>query len=417
MGHRSMLPAIPRQSIELTLAEVGKVLKALFQTKTPSETIVRFDEALAEFVGVRHTICFGSQRAGMLAVLKALDLKSDEEVIVPAYTFFSVPACVFLAGAQPVFADVDPSTWNLDPRSAKAALTPRTRALIVTHLNGCPAEMNPLSEFAHKHRLTLIEDCAQALGAKYGSRPVGSFGVGCFSFGEGKNLYAMGGGLITTDDERLATRLRKMRDQAPQDSFGRVLSKIGKSLAYSLLTRPAVFTLTAFPGLYLTSLKNGVVDTDREHRIQDIPEGSLPRRFSNAQAALGLAQFENLERRNARRINNARLLTEALHGLEGIVLPPHSNDQTHLYLHYAVRVKNREKFVRRLIRRGVDAQRDYCSYCPDLPDFRTASHAFEMPVAKSLAGTVAYLPNHPSLGKSDMRRIAEAAREVLSGTK
>ena len=176
--------AYPRQSIELSFQELTEVLKSFSRRPAESGEIVsHFESVFASFLGVRHAIAFGSQRGGMTAVLKALGPREGGEIIVPAYTFFSVPACVVLAGFRPVFVEVDPETWNLDPAQVKRAITSETRAIVVSHLNGCPAELERLSQIARDSEITLIEDCAHALGAVTQTKRVGSFGVGCFSFG------------------------------------------------------------------------------------------------------------------------------------------------------------------------------------------------------------------------------------------
>ena len=408
--------AYPRQSVELAPKEFVGLARSLFVSPLASGVAVRrFEDSLAKLLGVRFAISFGSQRSGALAVLKALSPRDGDESIVPAYTFFSVPACVVLAGFRPVFVDVDRATWNLDPSQVRSAVTSRTRAIIVTHLNGCPADVAALVRIAAEHGLVLVEDCAQALGAHFQSKPVGSFGIGCFSFGEGKNLYTMGGGLVTTEDENLAGRLRDFQSQGRDPGFLETFAKIGRLLLYRAVTTPLIFSWTAFPAIYLASLRNGRIDTEQEHCLNRMPADPFSTKLSNVQAALGSAQLERLEERNQRRVENAGLLTEMLRGVKDLGLPPDPKDRTHLYLHYAVCVKDREGFVRRLIQRGVDAQRDYCSFCPSLPDFRNyAPSGLKAPQAQAVAGNIAYLPNQPSLKSMDMRRIACHVREILS---
>ncbi|MCM8776635.1 MAG: DegT/DnrJ/EryC1/StrS family aminotransferase, partial [Candidatus Omnitrophica bacterium] len=314
-----------------------------------------------------------------------------------------------------------------------------------------------------EHRIQLIEDCAQSLGATFQSRRTGSFGIGCFSFGEGKNLYTMGGGMITTFDAQLAKQLREVQGSASSPTLAVDLWKIFKTLAYRFATVPAVFTVTAFPLLYLDSLRNKTTDTDSEHTLDsmgDMEKGC--NQLSRVQAALGIAQLKNLSKRNQRRRDNGLWLSEALAGIEGLVLPPNLPDRIHLYMHYALKLlpspisflplrrrgksannssdgparridggdegvlEDRERIVRMLIRKGIDAQRDYCSFCPNLPDFKTApgtagtgsvNLSCNVPgtvaTARSLEGRVIYLPTQPDLGKDDMIRIARALKDVL----
>ena len=438
--------AYPRQSTEISFFEFTRLLGSLFESPTqPGKNVERFERAAADFLKVRYALSFGSQRAGMYALLASLSPRGDDEIIVPAYTFFSVPACVVLAGFRPVFVDVDPVTWNLDPAKIAATISPKTRAIIVTHLNGCPADLETLFRIVKEKNLLLIEDCAQALGAAYRNKLTGTLGAGCFSFGEGKNLYAMGGGLVSTNDDRLAGELKKFRSLSRGANLTELIIKIAKTIAFRTLTLPSVFTVTAFPALYLTSFRNEKINTDEEHRLAAMPKSSFYSQFSNAQAALGLTQFENFQKRTQKRIDNARWLTDSIQGTPGITLPPAFTDRTHLYLHYAVKINDRENFVRRLIRLGVDAQRDYCSFCPELADFHTYSQnedgdgvilrpagPKDLPSnrdssppsasqndrsvsnAKKLKNQIVYLPNHPSLGKNEILEIGHRVKKVLS---
>ena len=415
-----MFKAIPRQSVELSVQETGRLISALLRQPVASgKTVSEFENRMAELIGVKEAVCFSSQRAGMYAVLKALGPHPGDEVIVPAYTFFSVPACVVRAGFTPVFVDVRPDTWNLDPEKVKSALSPRTRAIIVTHLNGCPADMGPLTEMAKKTGARLIEDCAQSLGATYHSKFVGSFGIGCFSFGEGKNLLALGGGMISTNDSSLARRLRETTQRFPPPGSREMGLKAVKLLAYRILTHPWIFTFSAFPLISLATYLKREVNTESEHTLNHVSSDSLQTRFGDVQAALGLAQLASLASRNQKRRENAEALFDDLKGVNSIQLPPRLSDRTHLFIHYAIRVPHREQWVRALMRSGIDAQRDYCSFCPALPDFRPPRSRIPLPTptAEGLDGKVAYLPNQPSLGRTDMQRIAQAVRKVLSGEK
>lgn len=177
----------------------------------------RFEAEAAEFIGVRHAIGCASGTDAILLPLKALDLEPGSEVIVPTFTFFATAGAVWNAGLRPVFADVDPESFNLSVESVRAALTPRTRAIIAVHLFGQMADMPALLELAGERGLYLIEDAAQAIGARqqlWGEwRGAGTSGhIGAFSFFPTKNLGCFGdGGMMTTEDDRLAERLRKLR--------------------------------------------------------------------------------------------------------------------------------------------------------------------------------------------------------------
>ncbi len=181
------------------------------------DTVQRFEEAVADLVGVRHAIGVASGTDALLLPLKALDLQPGEEVIAPAFTFFATAGAIHNVGGRPVFVDIDPDTFNLSLDAVEAAITPRTRAIVPVHVFGQMAEMAALQELADRHGLFLLEDGAQALGASQDREGswimAGAAGdAGAFSFFPSKNLGGFGdGGMITTDDDVLAQRLRRLR--------------------------------------------------------------------------------------------------------------------------------------------------------------------------------------------------------------
>jgi dTDP-4-amino-4,6-dideoxygalactose transaminase len=168
---------------------------------------------LAASLGVTHAVGVSSGTDALLLAMMALGIGPGDEVVTSTYSFFATAGCVARLGARPVFVDIDPVTYNIDPAAVAAAVTPRTRAIIPVHLYGQSADLDPLLDIANRAGVPLIEDAAQAIGATYKGRTVGGFGrAGCFSFFPSKNLGAFGdGGLVTTNDDTLAASLRRMR--------------------------------------------------------------------------------------------------------------------------------------------------------------------------------------------------------------
>ena len=177
------------------------------------DEVRRFEERFAAMHGCRHGIAVANGTVSLRLALIAAGLPAEAEVIVPPYTFFSTASAVVEANMIPVFADIDLDTFNLDPRAAAAAVTPRTRALIAVHFAGQPADMGALMRLARRHRLAVIEDAAHAHGARHDGRPAGSLGLAAsFSFQSSKNLTCGEGGIITTNDRRLADRCRSLHN-------------------------------------------------------------------------------------------------------------------------------------------------------------------------------------------------------------
>jgi dTDP-4-amino-4,6-dideoxygalactose transaminase len=179
------------------------------------------EEEVAQLCGAKHAIGCASGSDALLLALMALDIGVDDEVILPSFTFFATASASWRLGAKPVFVDIDPASFNLDPAAVEAAITPATKAIIPVHLFGQCAEMDALQTLADKHKVTIVEDAAQAIGARYQDRGAGSMGaIGCFSFYPTKNLGGCGdGGMLTTNDDGLADQLRRLRNHGMEPRY------------------------------------------------------------------------------------------------------------------------------------------------------------------------------------------------------
>jgi dTDP-4-amino-4,6-dideoxygalactose transaminase len=175
--------------------------------------VTKFEESIASYLGVQHAIGLASGTDALVIALRALNIGMGDEVIIPAYTFFATAGTVMSVGAKPVFADINPQSYEIDVEKIEAVITSKTRAIIPVHLYGHPAEMNPILEIARKHDLKVIEDNAQGFGAEYLGKKTGSLGdIGCLSFFPTKNLGAFGdAGMAVTNDPALAERMRMLR--------------------------------------------------------------------------------------------------------------------------------------------------------------------------------------------------------------
>ncbi|MCA9081489.1 MAG: DegT/DnrJ/EryC1/StrS family aminotransferase, partial [Planctomycetaceae bacterium] len=196
-------------------ADVMQAVEQVFDTQrfVLGETVEQFEDQVASYCDSRFAIGCASGTDALILALKALGVGRGDEVITTPYSFFATASAITRAGARPVFADIDPITFNLCPQAAAAAITPRTKAILPVHLYGQCADMEPLWRLAVRHGVAIVEDAAQAIGATYRGRRTGVLGnVGCFSFFPTKNLGGAGdGGMMTTDDKDIATRLRRLR--------------------------------------------------------------------------------------------------------------------------------------------------------------------------------------------------------------
>jgi dTDP-4-amino-4,6-dideoxygalactose transaminase len=219
--------AVPLLDLQAQYAPIRDEILAAISTVCDSQRFIggpeidALERELAAMLQVKAAIGVSSGTDALLAALMALNIGPGDEVVTTTYSFFATAGTIWRVGARPVLVDIDPLTCNIDPEAAARAITPRTRAILPVHLYGQSAEMDPIVEVASRHGVAIIEDAAQAIGARYKGRPVGGIGtIGCFSFFPSKNLGAFGdGGLLTTNDEALAHRLRLMRNHGAEPKY------------------------------------------------------------------------------------------------------------------------------------------------------------------------------------------------------
>ncbi|MHC4711834.1 MAG: DegT/DnrJ/EryC1/StrS family aminotransferase [Planctomycetota bacterium] len=405
-----------RHTVNLDLSAYFKYLSLLKDGRvTEGEGVYAFEKAFGEFIGAAACLGVSSARAGFFATLKSLEIGAGDEVVMPAYTFPSMPAVVAATGAKPVFVDVDPETFNLDPALARAAITPRTRAIVVAHLFGLAADMEALSQLAAEKGIYLLEDCAHAAGVKAGGKRVGSLGdAGFFSFGIGKNMPCFGGGAVTFADREIAGKVRKFLGAATPETLSMHLKVLGSVPSY-VLTRPWVFPWTLYVGArVLSSLGSDAMDRSVEEPLSETTKFSLSSlgTMTNLQAAVGISQLEKLPSRNTTLAANGRRLAERLADVPTIKAPPVVEAERHVYLYFRILVPERETFRALLLKRGVDTQRDDMANCAGLEAFK--AFAAHCPVAEGLPGRSIEIPNNVHLSGSDVDYIAGAVTEVAA---
>src|SRR5262245_48288255 len=303
--------------------------------------IAQFEAAFAARAGVdpSRAIAASYGRIAFYYILKALDLPPGSEIVLPALTFWVVPELARVAGLQVVFADVDPATFTMDPDALARVITPNTRAVVPTHLYGLPCDMDGIMAVAAQHRLHVIEDCAHALGATFDGRPVGTFGdAGFFSFQTLKPLNCYGGGLALVRDPAVAARVRALAEREPWPDRKRIENRLLVGKLQRIFIRPAVFTISAFPILWVSSLIGANPDVylwEEIRSLMPLPD-SYTERFPNVQAVLGLASLEMLDGWTLRTRRHAFVMDRALGDLPGITVPVVPTKRTHVYYQYCV---------------------------------------------------------------------------------
>jgi len=326
--------------------------------------IEEFERAFAAMCGVRHAVATSSGTTALHLALLAYSIGPGDEVITSPFTFIASANSILFVGAKPVFVDIDESSYNIDPSLIEASITPRTKALMPVHLFGNPCDMEAIMAIATRHGLVVIEDAAQAHGASINGKKVGSFGTGCFSFYPTKNMTTAEGGMVTSDDDQVAERVRLLRNHGMERRY------YHDFLGYNF-------------------------------------------RMTDLQAALGLAQLAKLKVFNETRIANARYLTEHLGDV--IISPQVKDGCRHVFHQYTIRVKgDRDRIVEQLTERGIGTGIYYPLPVHKQPIYQELGYTDCLPVAEAMSREVLSLPVHPALARDDLDRIVQAVNE-LSG--
>lgn len=377
--------------------------------------IKRFEDRFAEFHAMEHAVSASFGRMAFYYLLRAFDLPPGSEVIFPALTFWVVPEMARRAGLRPVFVDVDPRTFNIDPAQIESAITERTRAIVPTHLYGQPCAMTEVMSVAERQGLIVIEDCAQAAGARYRGRRVGTFGqASFFSFQMLKGINTYGGGMAVTDDPTIAAKVRAQAQAEPMQSSGELIKRFGLGVTSRSLISPKGFAWWGFPigaGLSLVS------DADLSHlfweRIRPLDEfpRAYRRRFSNVQALLGLRGLNKLDEFNERSQSHADTYTRGLANCPAIETPKVIDAAEHVYYQYCIYVSDPKLAKRRAIRRRVDFETTHVDVCSSLPLFK--EFAADCPGAEKTAEAL-QLPVYSRLRSSDVERVLKVVRDVAA---
>lgn len=327
-----------------------------------------FEREFAAFCGARHCVGVASGLSAIELALRAAGIGPGDEVIVPAYTWVATWLGVSRAGATPVPADALEDTYNVDPEAIAAAITPRTAAIVPVHLRGEPADMGAIDEIARAHGLAVIEDAAQAHGARCGGKRVGSLGdAAAFSFYPSKNLGALGdGGAVVTDDDELAGRLRLLRNYGAHD----------------------------------------------RHRIETAGTNS---RLAEIQAAVLRAKLPHLDSWNAARAELAQVYLRAFEGVEAVALPRVPAWAEPVWHLFAIGHPERDRCAEELAERGIGTLVHY----PLLPHLSGAYsdagwRTGDFPVAERLSAATLSLPLHPQLSRQACEAVAAAVLVVES---
>lgn len=366
-----IIRTVPMAQVSLDHREIRAVEQVLKSGNLRAGQVTeKFESSFAAGAGARHAVAVSSGTAALHLACHAL-LSPGDEVIVPDFTFVATAAMVAAVGAKPVFADVDPRTFTLDPAEVERRITPRTRALVPVHLYGQPADITGLVRLARRHKLRIIWDAAQAHGAQFHGRDVGSFpDAVCYSFYPTKNMTTGEGGMVTTSNGSLDRQLRLLRSHGEADRYRHV--RLGFNF-----------------------------------RTTDIA------------SAIGLVQLSRLEKAVRTRQRNARILNEGLQGIPGLQTPELVRGAGHAFSLFTICIDRRQAGMSRddlakaLRLRCIQSAVHYPLPLHRQPVFRGYGLDRDFPVSTRLAKSVLSLPVHPGVKEDDLRYIVQSVREIL----
>jgi dTDP-4-amino-4,6-dideoxygalactose transaminase len=324
--------------------------------------VAKFEEAFAKFCGVKHCVGVGNGTDALFIALKTLGIGAGDEVITVANSFIATSESITQTGARVVFVDIDPKTYNIDTNKIEAKITSKTKAIVPVHLYGQPVDMDPILALAKKHKLKIMEDCAQAHGAVYKGRTIGSIGdMACFSFYPGKNLGAYGdAGAIVTSDETLAKKARMFANHGRVDKY--------------------------------------------DHEIEGINS-----RLDGLQAAILGVKLRHLDAWSEARRKNAYLYNEHLKGVD-LVTPVEISNVKAVYHLYVVRVKKdfRQKLQDHLKSKGIATGIHYPIALPNLKAYSYLRHTpNDFTEATKASQEILSLPMYPELSESQIQYITQ----------
>jgi dTDP-4-amino-4,6-dideoxygalactose transaminase len=374
--------------------------------------LAAYEREFADRIGVAHAVSFAHGRVALYGVLRALGVGPGDEVLVPLPTHVVVANAVRYTGATPVFADCRADSWNIDMDGAERLVTERTRALILQHTFGTPADIDRALELGRRHGVEVVEDCVHALGARHRDRPVGSFGrAAFFSTEETKTISSTMGGMAVSDDGALAASLRAFQARCSRPARWLAARHVLKLLGYHVLTQPRVHPYTR--ALYERLGRRNPLPgpTSPAERRGERP-ADLEQRLSNAQALLALRQLRRLDDNLAHRRRIAGIYAERLAPL-GAAPPAVIDGDEPALVRYPLSVPDRQAAARRIAPSAVPG----LWFTSVLEEAQTPAHGGyaqgSCPVAEDAARRLVNLPTHPRVRDDDAERIAAAAATAL----
>ncbi|WP_414470336.1 DegT/DnrJ/EryC1/StrS family aminotransferase [Methanobacterium sp. ACI-7] len=346
------------------IKEVEAVLKSGMIAQGPK--VAEFEQKFADYIGTNYAVATSSGTTALHVALLAAGIGKEDEVITTPFSFAATANSILYVNAKPVFVDIDPKTYNIDPKRIEEAITDKTKAIMPVHLYGQPAEMNKINKIAEEHDLKVIEDAAQAHGAVYNGIKVGLWGeMACFSFYPTKNITTSEGGIITTNSSEFDHNARALRAHGESERYEHV------TLGYNF-------------------------------------------RMTDISAAIGVVQVRRLDGFNEKRIENAEYLTEHIKHIEGIEPPFVMDNVKHVFHQYTIRISNgkRDELKEFLTQEGIGTGVHYPKAIYKQSLYENLGFTADCPHAEKAAEEVLSIPVNPALTAEDLGKIVSLLEDA-----
>lgn len=337
-----------------------------------------FEGKFADYIGVKHAITMNSCTSALQLAIETQGVTG--EVIVPSFTFVASVNAIVTAGAKPVFVDIEYDTCNIDASRIKNSISKDTEAIMVVHYGGQSCDMDTIMDIAERYGLAVIEDSAETIGGEYKGKKTGSFATGCFSFFPTKNITTGEGGMLTTNDDELAEKVRTL---------------IGHGISSTTFKR----------------------EKQRKPWFRAATWAGYNYRMSNILAAIGVEQLKRVEQMNRRRREHAAYLTEKLRVISGIQVPVEREFNKHVYQMYTIKVKggiDRDRFVIRLRKEGVGASVHFDPPVHLQPQYKESGYTNDdLPVTEEVARGIVTLPMYPQLTRQELDFVINRVEKIV----
>ena len=389
--------------------DVSLAAKLIFQIKGCKTAVKDLEEKFKEYLGIKHVFSFNSGRSSLMAILRALEIKQGDEVILQGFTCNSAVNPILALKAKPVFVDID-NTLNLEPEDLKKKITPQTKAIMVQHTFGCPAKLAEIRQIASEHKLLLIEDCAHSLGAKYKGQLVGTFGdVAFFSFGRDKIISSVYGGMAVTNNLALAQRIKEFQAEIKEPSFFWTLQQLLHPILMNCLILPFYNFLHLGKIILIVShwLRLLSKAVHKKEKIGEIPD-YFPQKMPAALAVLAMHQFKKLERFNQHRQEIARFYRKELG--KGV------SCEESVFMRYPILVADSRATLNKAREKGIilnDGWREKAIVPPDTSQEKMGYFPGSCPKAEKVAQSIVNLPTHINISSLQAKKIVAFLKEKI----